>query len=142
MTLYADIQALDPALLASRDYQAIADALNAARPPVVGKVERAEFAMWAAGCGMRGKIEDHAVNLQSPLRDAALACRDVILGAAESIDLSLLPNQIMLAGWVDAGELSPQNRDTLLAMATHPLVPVTAAQVEVAMKNPDGSDKQ
>lgn len=139
--LYDDLQSLPPALLASRDYAAIADALNATRTALPGKIERAEFAMWAASCGMRGKIENHANDKASPLRDAALACRDVILGAAGSIDFALLPNQIMLAGWVDAGELSPQNRDTLLAMATHPLVPVTAAQVEVALKNADGTDK-
>lgn len=131
--LYDDIQALDPALLASRDYQTIADALNAARQPVVGKVERAEFAMWAAGCGMRSKIEDHAVNLQSPLRDAALACRDVILGAAESIDLSLLPNQIMLGGWVAMGELTTENRDALIALATKPAEQITAARVASIM---------
>jgi len=131
--LYDDIQLLDPALIASRDYQAIADALNATRPPVVGKVERAEFAMWAAGCGMRSKIEDHAVNLQSPLRDAALACRDVILGAAESIDLSLLPNQIMLAGWVAMGELTAENRDALIALATQPAEQITAARVASIM---------
>ena len=131
--LYDDIQLLDPALIASRDYQAIADTINAARPPVVGKVERAEFAMWAAGCGMRSKIEDHAVNLQSPLRDAALACRDVILGAAESIDLSLLPNQIMLGGWVAMGELTAENRDALIALATQPAEQITAARVASIM---------
>ena len=131
--LYDDIQALDAALVASGDYQAIADALNAARPPLVGKVERAEFAMWAAGCGMRSKIEDHAVNLQSPLRDAALACRDVILGAAESIDLSLLPNQIMLGGWVAMGELTAENRDALIALATKPAEQITAARVASIM---------
>ena len=133
MTLFDEIKTLDPALLASRDYQAIADALNATRPPVVGKVERAEFAMWAAGCGMRSKIEDHAVNLQSPLRDAALACRDVILGAAESIDLSLLPNQIMLGGWVAMGELTTENRDALIALATKPAEQITAARVASIM---------
>ena len=131
--LYDDIQALDAALVASGDYQAIADAINATRPPVVGKVERAEFAMWAAGCGMRSKIEDHAVNLQSPLRDAALACRDVILGAAESIDLSLLPNQIMLGGWVAMGELTTENRDALIALATKSAEQITAARVASIM---------
>ncbi len=131
--LYDDIQTLDPALIASRDYQAIADAVNAARTPAPGKIERAEFAMWAASCGMRSKIEDHANDKASPLRDAALACRDVILGAAGSIDFALLPNRLMLASWVDAGELSTQNRDTLLAMATHPLVLVTALQVATIM---------
>ena len=133
MTLFDEIKTLDAGLVDSRDYQAIADAINATRLPVVGKVERAEFAMWAAGCGMRSKIEDHAVNLQSPLRDAALACRDVILGAAESIDLSLLPNQIMLGGWVAMGELTTENRDALIALATKPAEQITAARVASIM---------
>lgn len=133
MTLFDEIKTLDAGLVASRDYQAIADTINAARPPLVGKVERADFAMWAAGTGMRSKIEDHAVNLQSPLRDAALACRDVILGAAESIDLSLLPNQIMLGGWVAIGELTTENRDALIALATKPAEQITAARVASIM---------
>lgn len=133
MSLYDDIQSLDPALVASRDYQAIADAVSATRAPVVGKVERAEFAMWAAGCGMRSKIEDHANDSASLLRDAALACRDVIQGAAASIDLSLLPNQIMLGGWVAMGELTPGNRDALVALATKPAEQITAARVASIM---------
>lgn len=139
--LYDDIQALDAALVASGDYQAIADALNAARPPVLGKVERADFAMWCASTGMRSKIEDHATDGMSPLRDAALACRDVIQGAAESIDFAQVPNQMMLGAWVAMEQLSIENRDNLLAMATRPAAQVTAAECEVAMKNDDGSYK-
>ena len=133
MTLFEEIQSVHPTTLASGDYQLIADEVNAARLPVLGKLERAEFAMWAAGCGMRSKIEDHANNPLSPLRDAALACRDVIQGAAASIDFSLAPNQTMLAGWVAMGELSETNRDELLALATKPAEQVSAAQVASVM---------
>ena len=133
MTLYDEIQALDPAVVATGDYQAIADSVNAARPAVLGKVERADFAIWAASTGMRSKIEDHSTDVASPLRSAALACRDFILGAAESIDFALLPNQMMLGAWVVMGELTEGNRDNLLAIATKTAPKVTAAQVASLM---------
>ena len=38
MTLYAEIQSLSPALVASKDYQAIADALSVGRVEVVRKL--------------------------------------------------------------------------------------------------------
>ena len=116
MGLREDILTLPPELLAQRDTQAIADAL----PSVggVGRIERAEFAMWCADTGMRAKIEDHAANPASPLRSAALACRDVILGAANAIDFSLPGNAAMLGAWVAIGELSQDQADNLLAQAT------------------------
>lgn len=106
-------------ILSTRDAQAIATAVSAGRVRV-GSVSRADFAMWAASTGMRSKIEDHAANTQSPLRDAALACRDVILGAANSIDFALAPNQMMLGAWVQVGALTQAQADTLLALATTP----------------------
>ncbi|MDO9235998.1 MAG: hypothetical protein Q7U28_08205 [Aquabacterium sp.] len=120
MTLLAEIQThCSQALIDSRDDGAIAAAVNAARPGKVGKVDRAYFAMWAASTGMRSKIEDQATDLASPLRDAALACRDVIQGAAESIDFALTDNVTMLSAWVALGHLTQTNADKLLALATH-----------------------
>jgi len=116
--------------------QAIADIINAQRSPVVGKIERAEFAMWAASCGMRSKIEDHASDKTSPLRDAALACRDVILGAAGSIDFSLGPNLQMLQAWVDQQALTEANRGDLLSLASHPAEQVTPSDVSRAVRGP------
>ena len=120
MTLLDEIRAkCEPKLLASRDDGAITAAVNAARPGKVGKVDRAFFAIWAASTGMRSKIEDHAVDVNSPLRDAALACRDVIQGAAESIDFALPDNLTMLGAWVALGHLTQANADKLIALATH-----------------------
>lgn len=120
MTLIEEIQAkCSLALVASRDDGAIAAAINATRPGKVGKVDRAYFAIWAASTGMRSKIEDHAANAASPLRDAALACRDVIQGASESIDFSLPDNLQMLGAWVAMGHLTQANADKLIALATH-----------------------
>lgn len=143
MTLLEQIQKVcTPELIASRDFQAIAAAVTAARPPVVGKVERAEFATWAASTGMRSKIEDAANDHASPLRDSALGCRDVLLGgAATGIDFSISDNLEMLNAWVISGFCTEENRDKLLALATRPAPARTAAEVEVAMKNDDGSWK-
>lgn len=138
MTLLEEIKSKCGAeLLASRDPQAIADTVNTGRVRV-GSVQRADFAMWAASNGMRSKIEDHATNVESPLRDAALACRDLILGAANSIDFSLTPNQMMLGAWVMVGALSQTQADSLLALATYP-DPVTELDVRCALWAADGT---
>lgn len=140
MTLLEEIQLkCDAALIASRDHQAIADQVNATRPPVLGNVSRQYFAMWAASCGMRSKIEDHALNTASPLRDVALACRDVIQGAADNIDFALAPNVQMLGAWVASGELSEANRDALLALATWPAEKATERDVMLSLHDDAGN---
>ncbi len=140
MITLTDIQAkVAPATLASQDIAAITAEFNAALPAVLGKIERAEFAMWAASCGMRSKIEDHSVDKTSLLRDAALACRDVILGAATGIDFAMLPNQQMLGAWGAMGELTQANHDALLALATHPATPVSAHDITLCVQNSDGT---
>ena len=121
----------DPVVLATRDPHDIATAASTGRVRV-GSVSRADFAMWAASTGMRSKIEDHAANTQSPQRDAALACRDVILGAANSIDFALQPNQYMLGAWVQVGALTQAQADTLLALATSP-DPITEYDVRCTL---------
>lgn len=141
MNLYTEIQALDAALVASRDYAAIAAAVTAARPPIIGKVERAEFATWAATSGMRSKIEDAANDPASPLRAAALGIKDVLIGAAASIDFGIADNRNMLDAWVAFGQCSEINKNKLLLLATRKADIATAEQVEVAMKNEDGSYK-
>lgn len=141
MNLSTEIQSLDAALVASRDYAAIASAVTAARPPIIGKVERAEFATWAAISGMRSKIEDAANDPASPLRDAALGIKDVLVGAAASIDFGIADNRNMLDAWVAFGQCSEINKNKLLLLATREAEIATAEQVEVSMKNEDGSYK-
>lgn len=124
-------------ILATRDMHAIAHAVNIDRVRV-GSVQRADFAMWAASNGMRSKIEDHAADAQSPLRDAALACRDLILGAANSIDFSLTANMQMLGAWVAVGALTQTQADGLLSLATRP-DPITEFDVRCALWAADGT---
>ena len=138
MTLLEEIRAkCSSELLARGDVHAIANTASIGRVRV-GQVDRADFAMWAAVNGMRSKIEDHAANSQSPLRDAALACRDLIQGAANSIDFSLTPNQTMLGAWVQVGALTQAQADTLLALATRP-APITEFDVRCTLWAADGT---
>ena len=138
MTLLDEIRAKCPAqVLTGRDPHAIADAVSLGRV-IVGRVARSDFALWAATTGMRSKIEDTAVNTQSPLRDAALACQDLILGAADSIDFSKPANLGMLAAWVKYGGLTQANADGLLAIATTPN-PITEFDVRCTLWAADGN---
>lgn len=132
MTLLADIQAkVAPAILASKDPQAIADAFNAGRTRL-GKIDREMFAIWAASTGMRAVIEDTAIDKLSPLRNAALACLDVIGGASATIDFSFPENMQMLGAWVTFGVLTQANHDALIALATKP-DPVSLQEITTAL---------
>lgn len=127
------------AAVAARDCEAIAAAISNGRVKI-GRIERAEFAMWAATTGMRSKIEDHAANPSSPLRAIALSLRDFILGAANALDLAIPENAAALQAWVSANELDPAAHDALLAGAMV-ANPVTARQVAEELYNDDGSPK-
>ena len=100
----------------TKDTKAITEALPLIR--TLGRIGRAEFAMWAAGNNMRCFIEDIASDKENPLRAAALACKDVILGAANSIDFSLYQNVQLLGAWVAYGYLSQIEADILLELST------------------------
>ena len=71
------------------------------------------------------KLTDAGVSLER--------VRDVLTGATGGIRLDLPVNQQMLSEWVNAGLLSPENRDALLALAQQG-DPVTMTQVEIALK--------
>lgn len=134
--------AVDPALLVldadgKLDTAATAAALSVGRVKV-GTVSTALFASWAAATGMRAAIEDHALNVQSPLRSIALALRDVLVGGADGIRLDDAANVAMLGAWVTAGSLTAQNHDALLALATAP-DPVNEFDVRCAIYAADGS---
>lgn len=138
MSLLDEIRAKCPAqVLTGHDPQAIADAVSTGRVKV-GSVQRADFAMWAATTGMRSKIEDHAANTQSPLRDIALACQDLILGAASSIDFSIVSNRTMLAVWVQYGGLTQAQANDLLTLATKP-DPITEFDVRCTLWDASGT---
>ncbi len=137
-TLRDDLIASVPlAIRVSQDSQAVAEAYNAMRHGVLGIVGRAEFSVWAAGNGLRAKIEDYASDPTSPLRSIALTCRDVILGAASGIDFSLADNRAMLGAWVSVGAITQTQSESLLALATHP-DPIDELTIRAACWSDDG----
>ena len=131
--LYDDIQTLDPALLASRDYQAIADALNAGRVKVVPRLGGIGLVLETlgpeAGAALLDALEAQAATVP------ALKWAWVLVNRGE-LDFGSPATRSMITALV-----SEPARASLLAVAEVP-DPVTAAAVEVAVKNDDGSDKQ
>ena len=138
MTLLDEIKAkCSPELLASRDSDAIAAAVNIGRVRV-GYASRESFAMWAAKHSVRAKIEDHSSNPASPLRSIALALLDVLRSPTEGIDLSVPDNSLMLGAWVQSGEIAQAQADELVALASRP-DPVSEFDVRRAIWADDGS---
>lgn len=138
MTLLDEIKAkCSPELLASRDSDAIAAAVNVGRT-ALGYVSREKFAMWAAKHGVRSAIEDHANTQTSPLRSIALALLDVLRSPTEGIDLSVPDNALMLGVWVQSGEITQAQADELYALASRP-DPVSEFDVRRAIWADDGS---
>lgn len=132
MTLYHEIQSLSPALVASKDYQAIADALSVGRvkaiPTAIGKGTLIGVLGMAVGNAFLDVI-DNVPDYRH--------IKDVI--RAGVFDVSLPVSQYGIDAMVPA-VLTQEQADALKALGTTP-DPVSAAQVEVAMKNDDGTDK-
>ena len=130
--LYDDIQLLDPELLASRDYQAIADALSVGRtksqPTAIGKGTIIGVLGMAVGNAFLDVI-DNVPDYRH--------IKDVI--RAGVFDVSLEASKFGIDAMVPA-VITQEQADALKALGAVP-DPVTAAQVEVAMKNDDGTDK-
>ena len=132
MTLYAEIQSLSPALVASKDYQALADALSAGRTKpqatAIGKgtiIGVLDMTVGNAFLDVIDNVPDYR------------HIKDVI--RAGVFDVSLEASKFGIDAMVPA-VLTQAEADALKALGTMP-DPVTAAQVEVAMKNDDGTDK-
>jgi hypothetical protein len=138
MTLLDEIKAkCSPELLASRDSDAIAAAVNVGRVSL-GYASREKFSMWAAKHSVRAKIEDHANNPASPLRSIALALLDVLRSPTEGIDFSVPDNQVMLGAWVASDEITQAQADELYALASRH-DPVAEFDVRRAIWADDGS---
>lgn len=130
--LYDDIQALDAALVASGDYQAIADALNVGRSKIVPKL---------GGIGL-------VLETLGPVDGAALL--DALEAQAATVPALKWAFTLVNRGELDFGSAATRAmittlipspaKEALLAVAEVPDA-VTAAQVEVCMKNDDGSAK-
>ena len=130
--LYDDIQALDPALVASRDYQAIADALNAGRVKITSKLGGIGLVLETLGptdgAALLDALEAQAATVP------ALKWAWVLVNRGE-LDFGSPATRAM----IDA--LIPEPARTLLKAVAEEPDPVTAAAVEVAVKNDDGTYK-
>ena len=132
MITLTQIQALDPVLIAGGDYQAIANALNVGRtksqPTAIGKGTIIGVLGMAAGNAFLDVIDtvpDYR-HVKDIIRDGAF-------------DVSLPVSQYGIDAMVPA-VLTQEQADALKALGTVP-DPVTVAEVEVAMKNDDGTLK-
>ena len=130
--LYDDIQLLDPALGASRDYTAIAAALSAGRTkPQATSIGKGTI-IGVLGMAVGNAFLDVIDNVPDYRH-----IKDVI--RAGVFDVSLEASKLGIDAMVPA-VLTQAEADALKALGEVP-DPVTAAQVEVAMKNDDGTDK-
>jgi len=104
-------------------------------PPqsVLGLIDRADFASWAAATGMRSTIEDISLTAGHPLRDSSLAILDVLRGAASGIDLAQEGNMAVVTAWVQTGQLSQGAADALISLGTTEF-PVTWREVKAAVE--------
>ena len=130
--LYDDIQALDAALVASGDYQAIADALSAGRTKPQATAIGKGTIIGVLGMTVGNAFLDVIDNVADYRH-----IKDVI--RAGVFDVSLEASKLGIDAMVPA-VITQEQADALKALGTMP-DPVTAAQVEVAMKNDDGTDK-
>ena len=137
-------------LLVSADDVSIAAILNNKNIPVVGTINVNEFAIWAAATGMRAAIQAQADNALSPLRSIALTLLDLLQGNLhpESLNLGLPGNVAMLNAWVNAGLLSQENHDNLIALATNQIsraqqlgISITDVDIRREIWNDDGTRK-
>lgn len=132
MTLYEEIQSLDTALISSQDFQAIADTLSVGRVKVVPRLGGIGLVLETLGptdgAALLDALEAQAATVP------ALKWAWVLINRGE-LDFGSPATRSMITALV-----SEPARASLLAVAEVPDL-VTAAQVEVAMKNDDGSDK-
>ena len=141
--LYDDIQALAPALLVSRDYQAIADAINAARQPVLSLYTIGERGIIAALGTIEGEACLQAFEVFSatplpsghPLEAHYPGIKRLLgwLKTAEGVDIGNVQAATLLGAMAQVGILQQAWVDGLLSLATKPAEQITAARVASIM---------
>ena len=132
MTLFDEIKTLDAGLVDSRDYKAIADALSAGRTKPQATAIGKGTIIGVLGMAVGNAFLDVIDNVPDYRH-----IKDVI--RAGVFDVSLEASKFGIDAMVP-GVLTQAEANALKALGTAP-DPVTAAQVEVAMKNDDGTDK-
>lgn len=105
--------------IASGNDTAIAEILNRKDIDFIDSITIDEFSIWAAKTGMRAIIQDHADNINSPLRSIALTLIDFLVKPRDTIIRFNLPaNMEMLNAWVTAGILKDTYKNDLLKLST------------------------
>jgi len=132
MTLFDEIKILDAGLVASRDYKAIADALSAGRTKPQATAIGKGTIIGVLGMAVGNAFLDVIDNVADYRH-----IKDVIRVGV--FDVSLEASKFGIDAMVP-GVLTQAEANALKALGTTP-DPVSAAQVEVAMKNDDGTDK-
>lgn len=120
------------------DAAAITNAINTTRTRV-GSVSRAIFSMWCGRTGLRAAIEDHARNTESPLRSIAITLEDFLRGGStDAVDFAHPDNIYMLNVWEQAGAITNEQVQEIIALATEP-DPVSENDVKRAIWADDGT---
>lgn len=135
--LYDDIQVLDPALIASRDYAAIAAALNEDRVKIVPRLIGFGMVLDTLGDDAGAAVLDAINSLRSSVPKLKYVW---ILLEKGDLDVGMSSVRDGLDQLALTGVMTARQADLLKSLAEVP-DPVTAAAVEVAMKNDDGSYK-
>ena len=137
-----DIHA-DPACaaaLAARDCKEIARIRSIGRTKLV-PINKPIFAIWCGATGLRGVIESHANNDQSPLHSLALTLRDFLGGPPDGVvDFTNPSNQQSLTIWQSTGALTDAQVSQLIELG-RVADPLTAQDVATAVFNNDGTQK-
>lgn len=132
-----EITSIDPFLATdNRNDVKIASILSMGRN-YRGFIAKAVFLRWTARTGVRAAIEDHATNVNSPLRATALSLRDFLWSDLTHIDFAMAENVTMLQAWVTANAITQAHADELLAMATY-ADPIHYSAVSDALNKAEG----
>lgn len=143
MLTTADVQAhaADPvlaaAIIAGDDITAAARLSELLTEVVPVPINR--LAAWGATNGLRARLQDVAVDPNSPIRSIVLTALDLLQGAmSQSFDTIVYGD--MLDAIQQAGLMSTTERAALTAIATRQRQ-VSSSEVADAVRNGDGSSK-
>ncbi|SMP71937.1 hypothetical protein [Noviherbaspirillum suwonense] len=125
--------------VAARDLDALAALVSAGRT-ATQRVPIEDVQAHLQSSGLWWPIKAVAAQSQHPAYQAAVAILDVAEARYQRLDMTLPIIAQMLGGLVATGVMPQSEMDSLIAMSVIP-DPVSRADVEAALFNPDGSMK-
>lgn len=137
MTLFEEISTLDPVLVASRDYAVIAATLSVGRKKVTTRTGGIGLVLELLGPENGSALLDTLQAMTATVPSLKWAWYLIERG---ELDFGSAATRGMIDSLVAGGAMDTNIGMALKAAAEIP-DPVGADQVEVAMKNQDGSDK-